>query len=168
MDPSNFAVGLSRETTIRRNAEGTWFHDGEKLAHDRLSHAFECWIERAEDGRFCLKNDVNWAYFTLEGPPFFVRGARVIDGVAQLTLSNDREVTLDPHTLREGPEGALYCEVAPDMCARFDKHAAMQLEGLIDEDELGPYVLAGHARVRPPRVSDPLKPLRPPTEGARR
>jgi len=159
MDPTPFFTGLSRETTIVRNADGKWFQDGEPLEHDRLTHAFDCWIERAEDGRFCLKNDINWAYFKLEGAPFFVRSVRITDGVARLLLSNDREVELDPHTLREGPDGALYCDVAPRMAARFDKHAAIQLEELIHEDELGPYVQAGHDRVRPPRVGDPLESL---------
>jgi len=157
MDPSQFAAGLSRETTIVRNAEGKWFQDGEPLEHEKLTRAFDRWIERAEDGRFCLKNDINWAYFTLEGAPFFVRSVRIIDGQAHLFLSSDREVVLDPHTLREGPDGALYCDVGPNLTARFDKHAAVQLEGLLDEDELGPYVRAGHDRVRPPRVADPLK-----------
>lgn len=161
MDPSQFASGLSRETTIRRNANGKWFHDGEELEHDKLARAFDRWIERAADGRFCLKNDINWAYFELEGAPFFVRSARVLNGRAELLLSNDQHVTLDAHTLREGPDGALYCDVGPDLCARFDKLAASQLAELIHEDELGPYVQAGHDRVRPPRVDDPLKPLQP-------
>jgi len=160
MDPISLPVGLSRETTIRRSADGKWFHDGEPLEHDKLARAFDRWIERADDGRFCLKNEINWAYFELEGAPFFVRSVQVRDGKAELLLSSDRQVTLDPHTLREGPDGALYCDVGPDLCARFDKHAAIQLAELIDEDELGPYVVAGHDRVRPPRVEDPLMPLR--------
>jgi uncharacterized protein len=159
MDPSPIPFGLSRETTIVRNADGKWFQDGEPLEHERLTRAFDRWIERAEDGRFCLKNEINWAYVTLEGAPFFVRNVRIEHGVARLTLSSDREVALDAHTLREGPDGALYCDVGPNLCARFDKHAAMQLSELIGEDELGPYLQAGHDRVRPPRVSDPLKSL---------
>lgn len=159
MDPTQVAFGLSRETTIMRNADGKWFQDGEPLEHERLTRAFDRWIERADDGRFCLKNDINWAYFTLEGAPFFVRSVRIEDGRAELLLSNDQEVPLDAHTLREGPDGALYCDVGPDLCARFDKHAAMQLSELIGEDELGAYVQSGHDRVRPPRVSDPLAPF---------
>ncbi len=157
MDALPFAAGLSRETTIVRNAEGKWFQDGEPFENEKLTRAFDRWIERAEDGRFCLKNDINWAYFTLEGAPFFVRSVRIVDDQAHLFLSSDCEVVLDPHTLREGPDGALYCDVAPQMTARFDNHAVIQLEELVGEDELGPYVRAGHDRVRPPRVGDPLQ-----------
>ncbi len=156
MDPIELTQGFSRETTIHRTAEGKWFHDGEPVENERLARAFDGWIERASDGRYCLKNAINWAYVTIDGAPFFVRSARVEGAVAWLTLSNGREVELDAHTLREGPEGALYCDVGDDMVARFDKNAAIQLAELIDEDEHGPYVRAGDEHVRPPRVSDPL------------
>jgi hypothetical protein len=148
--------GLSRETTIVRTADGRWFHDGEPLENPKLSRAFDTWIERAEDGRFCLKNDINWAYFKLEGAPFFVRAAQVRNGRAELLLSNDKSVTLNPRTLREGPDSALYCQVSPGMCARFDSHAAVQLGDLLEEDEQGPFFRVGNDRVRPPRVDNPL------------
>jgi hypothetical protein len=156
MDLSELGVGRSRETSIVRDAEGRWFHEGQPLDHEKLSRAFDRWVARAEDGRFCLKNDINWAYITLEGAPFFVRKVRIADGRALLSLSNDEEVALDAHTLREGPDGALYCDAYPGMAARFDKHAAVQLGELVDEDEQGTYVRAGNVRVRPPRVQDPL------------
>lgn len=148
--------GLSRETTIVRTADGRWFHDGDPLENPKLARAFDSWIERAEDGRFCLKNDINWAYFKLEGAPFFVRSVQVQDGTAELLLSNDKHVTLDPRTLREGPDSALYCQAYPDMAARFDSHAAVQLGELLDEDEQGPFFRVGTERVRPPRLADPL------------
>jgi uncharacterized protein len=148
--------GLSRETTIVRSAEGRWFHDGEAIDNPKLARAFDRWVTRAEDGRYCLKNDINWAYFKLEGAPFFVRAARVVEGKAELLLSNDELVTLDPNTLREGPDSALYCDAYPDMSARFDSHAAVQLADLIDEDERGPYFRVGQQRVRPPRVANPV------------
>jgi hypothetical protein len=158
MEPSDVAFGLSRETTIHRDAEGKWFHEGEPVENEKLARAFDSWIERAPDGRYCLKNAINWAYVTIEGAPFFVRSVRIVDDVAHLTLSNQKQVRLDPRTLREGPEGALYCDVDGGMPARFDKHAAVQLSELLGEDEQGTYVRAGKLRVRPPRVSDPLSP----------
>ncbi len=157
MDPKSFPFGLSRETTILRTADGRWFVDGEPFENQKLSRAFDRWIERAEDGRFCLKNDINWAYFTLEGAPYFVRSVQVQDKQAKLLLSNDREELLDVNTLREGPDGALYCDVLGGEAARFDSHAAVQLGELLDEDEAGPFFCDGNRRVRPPRVSDPLQ-----------
>jgi hypothetical protein len=157
MEPSELAFGLSRETTIHRDAEGRWFHDGELVENEKLARAFDSWVERAPDGRYCLKNAINWAYVTIDGAPFFVRAVHVTGDVAHLTLSNQKRVALDPRTLREGPEGALYCDVEGGMTARFDKHAASQLAELLEEDEQGTYVRAGTMRVRPPRVLDPVR-----------
>jgi hypothetical protein len=161
MDPAQMLKGFSRETTIRRDAQGRWFHDDQPLEHEGLTRAFDRWIERAEDGRYCLKNDINWAYVTLEGPPYFVRSVAVsAGGSVELTLSNDSREPLRAETLRTGDDGALYCDVGDGtLPARFDRHAASQLEALIGEDEHGVFVEVGGSRVRPRTVSDPLVPV---------
>jgi hypothetical protein len=156
MEPTNFPFGLSRETTIRRNADGKWFHDGDPIDNDKLARAFDRWIERAEDGRWCLKNDINWAYFQLEGAPYFVRSVTLSGERAELALSNDKHCPLDFRSLREGPDGALYCDLEPGIAARFDSHAAVQLGALLEEDARGPYFPQGSEQVRPPRMQDPL------------
>lgn len=148
--------GLSRETTIVRTADGRWFHDGEPIENPKLARAFDRWVTRAEDGRYCLKNEINWAYFELEGAPYFVRAVRVEGGCAQLLLSNDQWVQLDPHSLREGPDAALYCDAYPGEAARFDNHAAVQLGELLDEDAEGPFFRWQGVQIRPPLVSDPV------------
>ena len=170
IDPALALRGFSRETTLFRDSEGRWFHDGQPLEHSNLVRAFDRWIERAPDGRYCVKNDINWAYITLEGPPFFVRSVAIDDqGQPQLLLSNDQQEPLRGETLRVGPDGALYCDVgAGDMSARFERHAAMQLEPLIAEDEQGIYLRLDGRRVRPPRVEDPLQPLTAPAEQPRK
>ena len=101
--------GWSRETTIVRDAEGHWFHDGMPLDQPNLERAFDRWVDRAEDGRYSLKNDINWAYITLHGAPFFVRALRIEpDERVILSLSSDREEPLRPGTLRIDRAGALY------------------------------------------------------------
>ena len=159
MEPASFLGGLTRETTIRRDALGRWFHEGEPLDHPNLTRAFDRWVERAEDGRYCLKNDINWAYITLEGPPLFVRTVRIEDsGAVFVFLSDDREEPLDASTLRQAADGALYCDArGGTMAARFDRHAMQQLEGLLGEDTEGVYLALGRGqRVRPKLVHDPL------------
>ncbi len=160
MDPGQLLSGFSRETSIRRDDQGRWFHEGQPLEHPSLTRAFDRWIERAEDGRYCLKNDINWAYITLEGPPFFVRAVHISPGgQVELALSNDTRQPLRAETLRMGEDGALYCDVGPDdLPARFDRHAASQLEPLIGEDPLGVFVEVAGRRVRPQMVADPLAP----------
>jgi hypothetical protein len=158
MDPGQLLQGRTRETAIRRDELGRWFNDGVSLAHGNLIRSFDRWIERAEDGRYCLKNDANWAYFTLEGPPFFVRSAGLDgDGGVRLRLSNDREEVLVPATLRQSRDGALYCDVMDGtMAARFDAGAVHQLESAVFEDESGVYLELAGRRYRPPVVDDPL------------
>ena len=156
-DPGALLSGLSRETTIRRDASGRWFHDDDELEHAGLVRAFDSWVDLAEDGRYCLRNSINWAYVAIEGPAFFVRGVRRQGASVWLRLSGDLEEQLDPGTLRVGPDGALYCDVrGARMPARFDRHAAFGLEPLLGEDEQGVYLDLGGGRLRPPRVEDPL------------
>jgi hypothetical protein len=158
MDPESFLAGRSRETTIRRDALGRWFHDEQPLDHPNLTRAFDRWLDKAEDGRFCQRNDINWAYVTLEGPPLFVRAVKLeADGRVSLTLSDDRVETLATDSLRQDADGALYCDARNrTLVARFDRHAVEQLEPLLKEDERGVYLALGNERVRPAVVSDPL------------
>lgn len=156
-DPGAVLAGLSRETTIRRDASGRWFHDDIELEHASLVRAFDSWVDVAEDGRYCLRNSINWAYVAIEGPAFFVRSVRQRGGAVWLHLSGDLEEQLDPATLRIGPDGALHCDVRPArLPARFERHAAFGLEPLLGEDEQGVYLEAAGVRIRPPRVEDPL------------
>jgi len=160
-EPGALLAGMTRETTIRRDASGRWFQDDVELEHPNLTEAFDGWIDVAEDGRFCLRNAINWAYVAIEGPPYVVRSARVDGEGVRLTLSGGREEPLDPATLRTGPDGALYCDVLGGrLAARFDRHAAFQLEPVLGEDATGAYVALGGVRYRPPRVDKPLAPRR--------
>jgi hypothetical protein len=164
MDPSQFITGRTRETNLRRDALGRWFDGPDLLEHPKLIKAFDSWLDRADDGRFCLRNDINWAYVTLEGPPLFVRTVATGDDPVQLLLrlSDGREEPLQAHTLRQGPEGALYCDARGGrLVARFDRHAMQQLESLLQEDDQGVYLLLGNERIRPQVVSDPLEPAQP-------
>lgn len=158
VDPASMLKGRTRETKIHRDARGRWFNDGAEITHTLLTRAFDAWLLPAPDGsgRWCLSNDINWAYVSLEGPPRFVRRVEVDQGAVTLHLSDDRQARLDPSTLRQGPEGALYCDVPGDMTARFDPHAMMQLESLIDEDEEGVFLTLDNRRIRPPQVARPL------------
>jgi len=115
------------------------------------------WIDRAEDGRYCLSNAINWAYVEIEGPPYFVKDVTTSDDGIVLHLSGGQRERLDSSTLRQGPEGALWCAVREGRCpARFDNHATTKLSSEIGEDDQGVYVRVGSERVHPPTVAEPL------------
>jgi hypothetical protein len=158
MDPSALLAGRTRETKIRRDRYGRWYEGGEPLEHPNLTRSFDAWVDRAEDGRFCLSNDINWAYVAIEGPAYFVRGVERGASALILLLSGDRREPLRGETLRQGPDGALYCDVREGRCpALFDNHAALQLSDFIGEDEEGAYVDLPSGRVHPKTVDDPLR-----------
>ena len=159
MDPQQLLQGRTRETSIRRDARGRWHNGDDPIEHPSVARAFDGWVDRAEDGRYCLSNDINWAYVEIEGPPFFVREARLEPGGrVMLRLSGDLEEPLDPDSLRQDAEGSVYCDVKGGrLAARFDRYA---LAALVDaaggDDEQGPYIELGGRRIRPPVVDEPF------------
>lgn len=157
MDPGQFLQGRTRETEIRRDARGRWFNGADRIDHPNLTRSFDGWIDRAEDGRFCLSNAINWAYVDIEGPAYFVKDVTVSPQGIELLLSGDRTDSLDSSSLCQGPEGALWCAVRQGRCpARFDNHAVTKMSDSIGEDDDGVYVLVGGKRIHPPRHVDPL------------
>jgi len=165
IDPNEaLPPGRSRETKIRRDARGHWWNADEEITHPLLVRAFDAWIERTDDGRYCLKNDINWAYVTIEGAPIDVRTCKLErDGervrACTLVLSDGRVESLALRSLRQDATGALYCTVRNGTIpARFDTHAAMQLADAIDETHEGVTVSIGGETFSPPCVADPLAP----------
>jgi len=157
MDPAEFIQGRTRETDIRRDARGRWFNGADRIVHPNIVRSFDGWIDRAEDGRFCLSNAINWAYVELEGPAYFVKDVAPSDDGVELTLSGELSERLDPETLRQGPEGALWCAVREGRCpARFDNHAVSKMSDSVGEDADGVYIMVGAQKVRPPADADPL------------
>jgi hypothetical protein len=162
MDPAEMLRrGFTRETAIRRDAKGRWWNGDELVEHVGVTRSFDGWIDRAPDGRFCLANDINWAFVAIEGPPYFVRSVELPSGPSDdtivLCLSGGLREPLDPSTLRLGPDDGLYCDVRGGRVpARFDDHATHQLASRLDADALGPYFRVAGALVRPSVVADPL------------
>jgi hypothetical protein len=135
----------SRETQLRRDRFGVWFDGDEAIDQPAISRAFDRWIELADDGRYCLKNSVNWAYVSIEGAPIFVRQARLLNAGCELELSDGRVEVLDPATIAVDAEGAIHCRVrGGTLWARFDHAAAMRLsEALVDEGGAAVLLLGG-------------------------
>ena len=104
--------GRSRESTIRLDAEGQFFHEGERVTHPGLATALHTWISRhPKDGRYILANGYDWTYFTVDDAPYVVRSARVEADRVVLVLSDGSEEAWDPTETRTGLGGALYTKV---------------------------------------------------------
>jgi hypothetical protein len=151
--------GRSRESTIRLDAQGRFWHDGRPVEHAGLAAALHSWIGRhPDDGRFILTNGYDWTYFTVDDAPYFVRAIRIEEARIALLLSDGSEETWDPGETRVGADGALYTRVkrgepgdrpgpAADYAAKFTRHAQCSL-GPVLVDAEPPAVRIG-GRVQP-------------------
>lgn len=162
MDPRAFidepSEGRSRETAIRRDAAGRWWNADVSITHPNVTAAFDGWIRRAEDGRLCLANDINWAYVEVEGAPYTVRHIALGEAV-RVQLSGGLEERLDPSTLRLDAAGHLYCDVLEGSLAAVFSGAAMNELADAFEDEGRALRLLGE-RWTLESVADPLVPHR--------
>jgi hypothetical protein len=137
MEPT-LPPGFTRETTIRLDRDGVFWHDGERVTHPGLARAFAAWIDvDPESGRYILKNSINWAFITVDDAPIFVRTFEPSDDT--IVLSDGRRERLDRSTLRLDAEDVPYCDVRGGaMPARFMRPAAFALiEQLESEGTLG-------------------------------
>lgn len=136
--------GRSRESTIRLDGEGRFFHDDEPVEHPKLRDALHTWIARhPDDGRFILTNGYDWTYFIVDDVPFFVRSVEGTDGDATLVLSDGSREPLDPGGVRTNERGELYVKVKSDaegakkggpFDAKFTRFAQTQLAPFLEAD----------------------------------
>lgn len=131
--------GRSRESTIRLDGEGRFFHDDAIVEHPKLAEAMHRWIAKhPDDGRFILTNGYDWTYFIVEDVPYFVRSIKNDDGDALLVLSDGSEEPLEPATVRANARGELYLRVkagAKDgpFDAKMTRFAQTQLEPFLED-----------------------------------
>ncbi len=130
--------GRSRESTIRLDGEGHFWHEGAPVAHAKLAQAMHGWVSRhPDDGRYILTNGYDWTYFTVEDAPFFVRSVRIEDGGVVLELSDATSEPWDPASSRVGANEALYARVKASADrgpfeAKFTRFAQAQLAPVLE------------------------------------
>ncbi len=104
--------GRSRESTIRIDGRGRFWHEGQEVAHAGLAAGLHKWIGRHPiDGRYILSNGYDWTYFAVDDAPFFVVAVRGDSSGIMLTLSDRTEERLDAAEARIGHDEALYVRV---------------------------------------------------------
>jgi hypothetical protein len=130
----------SRESTIRLDGEGRFWHDGEMVEHAKLGQAMHGWISRhPDDGRYILTNGYDWTYFTVDEAPYFVRAVRLEPERVVLLLSDGAEEAWDPAQTRIGANDALYTRVKAGaergpFDAKFTRFAQAQLEPVLADE----------------------------------
>jgi hypothetical protein len=131
--------GRSRESTIRLDAEGRFWHDDQLVNHAGMARAFSSWIDKhPDDGRYILSNGYDWTYFEVEDVPYLVTSASVRTDGVELTLSDGSNEQLDPTTVRVGARDALYVQVKGGRFpARFTASSQLLLAEVLREGDNG-------------------------------
>lgn len=143
---------FTRESSIRVDADGGFWHEGQKVEHPGLARAMASWVSRhPTDGRWVLENGYDWCYLTVDDVPLLVRGARVEGDALYGVLSDGSEERLDPSTFTVDEQGTLRCTVKPTSRggpypAKLARHAQLALaDRLAEQDGHVVLELAGRA-----------------------
>jgi hypothetical protein len=144
--------GRSRESTIRIDRLGRFFHDGQEVEHAKLAKALASWISRHPDnGRYILTNGYDWTYFEVEDVPFFIRSVRDARATGRgflAELNDGSEEELQPEELEILDDGGVRTKVkrgAPGgpYDAKFARAALVDLGEYLDQSPDGALTLGG-------------------------
>ncbi len=144
---------FTRESKIRLDVDGRFWHEGVRVDHPGLARAMATWISKhPNDGRWVLENGYDWCYITVDDVPLIVRGARVEGDAIVASLSDGTEERLDPRALHVDDEGTLRCEVKPGARggpypAKLDRHAQLALADRLHEEGGGVVLATDAARI---------------------
>ncbi|MFO0614096.1 MAG: hypothetical protein U0414_16000 [Polyangiaceae bacterium] len=138
--------GTSRESTLRLDAQGRFWHDGELVEPRALELALHRWIARhPDDGRYILTNGYDWCYFHVDATPFFVKSVAG-DAAPEAVLSDGSTEALDPATLRLDIDGALIARVKRGAFdARFTTSAQLEVGRWLADDDPPRLVVEGRS-----------------------
>ena len=98
-----------RQTGIRLDREGRFWHEGQEVTHAGFRRALLRWMDRLPDGRPILRLDANrYAYVDVEDAHLLAVSARWDGDRVLLTLNDGSEAELDYASLRLGAGDAAY------------------------------------------------------------
>ena len=101
-----------RQTGIRLDRQGRFWHEGQPITHAGLARALLCWLDRLPDGRPILRlDDTRYAYLEVEDAHLLVLSAHWRGDRVFLRLNDGSEEELDYASLRVAADDALYCAV---------------------------------------------------------
>jgi hypothetical protein len=126
-----------RQSGIRLDADGRFWHEGAEVTHQGMRAAFWRWLDRNPDGRWVLRLDERrFVYLDVDDVPFVVRSARWEGGRAIVRLSDDSEEELDYPSLHLNANGQPYCTVKQRFDARIATAAWNTLAEKVEDGRL--------------------------------
>lgn len=133
-----------RQSGIRLDGEGRFWHEGEEVRHAGLRAALWRWLDRNPDGRYVLRLDERrFVYLDVNDAPHLVRSLRWDGDRAWVLLADGSEEELDYATVHLRGSGAAYCKVKGGRLeARISTAAWGTLAERLVEREEGVFLLA--------------------------
>jgi hypothetical protein len=128
-----------RQTGIRLDREGRFWHEGAEITHERFRKTLLRWLDVLEDGRPILRLDeTRYAYVDVDDAMLLVTSIQWRDNRAYLRLNDESEEELEYDTLAQADDHALYCNVrAGRLLARITTPAYYQLAEHVEELDEG-------------------------------
>ncbi|MCB1152464.1 MAG: DUF1285 domain-containing protein [Deltaproteobacteria bacterium] len=122
------------------NRHGDWFHNDEKITHERTWKLFSQLLRREDDGTHVVHSDGVRLEIEVEDAPLIVTALRVEPEGMRLRLHDDTYVMLDPNSL-VFKGNVPYCDARNGVRARFSTSAYHELAECIEEDGEGGFEL---------------------------
>lgn len=142
-----------RQTGIRLDREGRFWHEGAVVAHRGFHLALLRWLDRLDDGRSILRLDEKrYAYVDVEDAELLAASARWDGDRLFLCLNDESEEELAYDTLAVGDGEALYCAVRGGRLRARITTRAYQVVAERIEEVAGGFALraaGGLHRIRP-------------------
>lgn len=109
-EPTPEMIERLRQTGIRLDREGRFWHEGAVVTHAGFRRALLRWLDRLEDGRPILRLDEKrYAYVDVDDADLLVVSARWDGDRALIGLNDESEEELDYSSLTVSACNALYC-----------------------------------------------------------
>jgi hypothetical protein len=128
-----------RQTGIRLDAQGRFWHEGEEVSHPGFQRALRKWLDILPDGRPILRLDERrYAYVEVEDAFLLVTSARWDGDRVLIQLNDESSEELAYDTLEQGDGDVLYCKArAGKLRARFTTAAYYVVAEGIEETAAG-------------------------------
>lgn len=169
MSDQGIPFKLSRESRIRIDREGHVWHEGERVLHPGLARTLARWIDIDDQGRYVMRNALDWCFVTVDHTPLVVRSVRLETDprmCVEVELSDDTTEALDLGTVQVDPDGVVYAHVrGGKLLARFDRQPSFKFLEHVETDDRGLMTFSlGSltARIAPLERGETLVPPAPP------
>ena len=140
-----------RQSGIRLDSQGRWWHEGQEVTHRRFGQALLRWLDRLPDGRTILRFDeIRYAYVDVDDAHLLVTSVWWERNRAMIRLNDGTSEELQYTSLEQASDNALYCRVRQEtLIARFQTQPYLQLAERIEEGDGGQFALRAAGGLHP-------------------